>query len=77
MLLSEFSSPPLNPNSSHVRTSCSWFLVFDRGSSAQRRPAQGMGLAQASSSGVSVNGKREPLGALEVGESGDVKRVKR
>ncbi|KAK7681344.1 hypothetical protein QCA50_015435 [Cerrena zonata] len=45
--------------------------TFDTAQSGQRRPVQGMGLAQATS------GKREPLGALEIGDGGDVKRLKR
>jgi hypothetical protein len=44
-----------------------------RGSSS-RRPAQGMGLAQQHGG---QGARREPLGRLDVGEGGDVKRMKR
>ena len=38
-----------------------------------RRPVQGMGLSHVAGN----SGRREPLGVLEMGGGGDVKRVKR
>lgn len=47
-----------------------------------RRPAQGMGLAPHAGSGgrsaqQAMDPKREPFTALELGEGGDVKRLRR
>jgi hypothetical protein len=50
------------------------FLHDSASSTAPRRPAQGMGLAQQQQQGASV--KREPFARLEIGEGGDVKRMK-
>lgn len=50
-------------------------LLFNSGSSVgSRRPVQGMGLAQQQQQGASV--KREPFTRLQVGEGGDIKRMK-
>ncbi|PCH35239.1 hypothetical protein WOLCODRAFT_145721 [Wolfiporia cocos MD-104 SS10] len=56
--------------------------MLGQNTAMSRRPAQGMGLAPHSSGGRQVQQaaaaqKREPLAALEVGESGDTKRVRR
>jgi hypothetical protein len=48
---------------------------FNSRGSSLRRPAQKMGLVQQQSGGQGV--KREPLGSLDVGVDGNVKRMKR
>ncbi|CAL1699340.1 unnamed protein product [Somion occarium] len=45
-----------------------------QGQPVQRRPVQGMGLAQ---QGAGAPVRREPLGTIELGEGGDVKRLRR
>ena len=51
-------------------------LTLELRESSTRRPVQGMGLSHAPTNVINAS-RREPLAALDIGDGGDVKRVKR